>query len=117
MPHDSRASGNCPEHTFEELERSGVACALQAQVRSGGITILKRIAADQHRHLVELVSLVRMFRRSDGYGTQDKTLMPFAIATVLKARRLAVAGFSHDMVATERGKLLAKQQGGSDAAD
>lgn len=32
MPHESRVSGNCPERSNEELERSGVGCAAgQAQ--------------------------------------------------------------------------------------
>ena len=118
MPDEGRAHvARLPDEAGATVpHRDGKCAAGQAHVRVGGIVALKTISTDQHRHLVELVSISRMIRRSDGYGTKDKTLMPFSIATVLKARRLAVAGFSNDMVVTERGKLLAKQMGEGDAS-
>lgn len=115
MPHDSRASGNCPERSFEELERSGVACAAgQAQVTSnrghaGDIRLKKPMSGEDRDALANLCQLGVMVRRGDrkGYGTATQVLATNDIAARLKARGFAVSSFDQQtMYPSNKGKRL-----------
>ncbi len=108
MPDKGRASGNCPERSNEELERSGVACAAgQAQVSTPQY---KPISIEHRKCLAHLVQVGRMIRRTDGsYGTEAEMMMPNSIAVDLKSRRFAVAGFNKDIAATDRGRKLLRE--------
>jgi hypothetical protein len=53
----------------------------------------------------------RMIRRHDGsYGTPSKMMIPNAIATALKARRMIVAGFNSEVVPTELGRRFNEEK-------
>lgn len=114
MPHKSRASGNCPERSFEELERSGVGCAAGvAHVQSnrghpGDMRIKRPIADEDREALRRLVEVGNMIRRSDGrYGTAREPLITGAIVARLKVRQLAVSGFDRKSVApSDKGRRL-----------
>lgn len=109
MPHESRVSGNFPERSNKELERSGVGCAAgQAHV---GTPCFKPISAEHRSCLTRLVEIGRMIRRIDGsYGTDSEMMMPNAIAVDLKNRRFAAAGFDKCIVPTERGLKLLREK-------
>lgn len=67
------------------------------------------------RGLRALIGVGRMHRRVDGYFAQDGLVrIPLDLAKKLKQRGFAIAGFSHDMVATQRGRELVKMTEVSD---
>jgi hypothetical protein len=93
----------------------GTACAAEARAGSGpgrsdGTRRYKPVSPAHRAALARLVEAGRMIRRADGgYGNDAETLMPNAIAVDLKNRRFAAAGFSKDLVPTERGKKLLRE--------
>ena len=69
------------------------------------------------RSLRALIEAGRMHRADDGYYAADrKVRIPLDLAKKLKQRGLAVPGFSHDMVATQRGRELVKIMEANDSA-
>lgn len=114
MPHESQASGNCPEHAFEDLERSGVGCAAgQAQVKRaaniGNTRLRKPMSGEDRDALANLCRLGVMVRRGDrkGYGTEAQVFATNDIAARLKARGFAVSSFDQQtMYPSDKGKRL-----------
>jgi hypothetical protein len=46
-----------------------------------------------------------MIRRTDGsYGTPAQMMIPNAVASALKARRFAIAGFNSEIVPSDKGR-------------
>lgn len=114
MPHEGRVSGNCPERSNKELERSGVGCAAgQAHVLSnkghpGDMRLKKPIADEDREALKRLVEVGRMIRRTDGrYGTAREPMITQGIVARLKQRDLAVSGFDRKSIAaSDKGRRL-----------
>lgn len=109
MRQPTDASGLPDQHGSAAKRETRAGSSLR---RSDGITQAqvstpkyKPIPKDHRDCLSRLIEMGRMIRRHDGsYGTLATMMIPNKIATALKGRRMAVAGFNSEIVPTGLGR-------------